>query len=496
MKKILLASLVLASATSAMAWDQTGYYYPEQEPDSIWQEWKEFATGDLEWSGLNAGFFDYDMVIKKRISKDPANHKFQFSLGKYFAPGTDLIVEYNPDNGEFRIPITRKGVNNMWDGEPLLSTDYKTFYGAADPYSSWDEENGVLKIFVMDYYPNQDMGDGTFGDRAYAYGTHILRMHGFTKYDIEIDAPECSSVYNLKATLKMTSHPKDVCYELINDLVLPYDTATFVRVDKDKKHPLTATPEIEFALKEGVNSIVCTSRDNEGRLIHSVKNIYCMADDADNWKTLGKGTFTEDAVLGLGGEGWKPTEIEVEVQEHKANSGLYRIKNPYQALPQKYSEIKYEHAEHNHYLYFNASNPNIVVFGAQNTGIIPSENFGSAYLTSKAYEMKRAGKLQPEYVPYCGKLKDGKISFPEGSIGIRLPEYTKVTGADLVYWVNNNGRFELKLPESGITDIEAADENMPAEYFSLQGRRIAEPAAGEVVIVRRGSKVSKEIFRK
>ena len=42
----------------------------------------------------------------------------------------------------------------------------------------------------------------------------------------------------------------------------------------------------------------------------------------------------------------------------------------------------------------------------------------------------------------------------------------------------------------GISDI-AADDNAPVEFFNLQGMRISEPAAGQVVIRRQGTKVEK-----
>lgn len=49
---------------------------------------------------------------------------------------------------------------------------------------------------------------------------------------------------------------------------------------------------------------------------------------------------------------------------------------------------------------------------------------------------------------------------------------------------------------SGIDDVEVADENdAPAEYFNLQGIRVDQPQAGQVYIVRRGAKASKELVK-
>lgn len=62
------------------------------------------------------------------------------------------------------------------------------------------------------------------------------------------------------------------------------------------------------------------------------------------------------------------------------------------------------------------------------------------------------------------------------------------------YWVNNNDMFMLELPSNGIEGIEAAD-NETAEYFSLQGLRIDRPADGQMVIVRKGGKSFKTVYR-
>lgn len=47
---------------------------------------------------------------------------------------------------------------------------------------------------------------------------------------------------------------------------------------------------------------------------------------------------------------------------------------------------------------------------------------------------------------------------------------------------------------SAITEIEAADENIPVEYFNLQGIRVANPENG-LYIRRQGNKVSKVLVK-
>lgn len=62
--------------------------------------------------------------------------------------------------------------------------------------------------------------------------------------------------------------------------------------------------------------------------------------------------------------------------------------------------------------------------------------------------------------------------------------------------ISTNIPFE-RPDNSGIADIVADenDENAPVEYYNLQGIRLNEPAAGQIVIRRQGSKVAKIVVR-
>ena len=46
----------------------------------------------------------------------------------------------------------------------------------------------------------------------------------------------------------------------------------------------------------------------------------------------------------------------------------------------------------------------------------------------------------------------------------------------------------------GIEDV-TVEGNAAAEYYNLQGVRVAQPEAGRIYIVRRGSKVTKELLK-
>lgn len=485
-----LASMGVLSANAA--WDTYGFLYPEDEPDDIWEEWEFFAKCDIKLSGLNDGFNYYDKDVRKRVSKDPENHKFQWAVDKYFANGFDLIIEYDPDNDTFRIPITYRGVVSNWDGEPHLVTDWHTFYGTDDPYSSWDEVNGVLSIFTMSYYPNQDLGDGTFGDRETWYGTDVITFQGFTKYDVDIVTDECANEREISVDLEMTVHPKNVSWELLNEYIDIFDTEKLAEIAARAENPITESTTINVTLKEGPNSIVVSSYDDKNKLVSSIKNIYCMPEDSDSWVSLGIGKFTEDAVCDVEED---IITVDVEIQENKDVPGFYRLVDPYKAVASNYDEQEYQHDGHPHYLYLNASKPNQVILEASHTGVYNTRLKSEAYISSKAYEMKLEGKLLPDYADYLGKLEDGVITFPTKSLLLRFPEYTKTVSEEVVYEVNIFGSFKVELPSAGVASIINGEEG-EVEYFTLQGVRVANPEAGQVVIARKNGKAVKMIYNK
>ena len=60
---------------------------------------------------------------------------------------------------------------------------------------------------------------------------------------------------------------------------------------------------------------------------------------------------------------------------------------------------------------------------------------------------------------------------------------------------NVSAAFRLKFDStSGVTEI-TADADREAEYYDLNGRKIADPTAAGIYVERRGDKVSKVVIR-
>jgi hypothetical protein len=98
-----------------------------------------------------------------------------------------------------------------------------------------------------------------------------------------------------------------------------------------------------------------------------------------------------------------------------------------------------------------------------------------------------------KYYMSAGEEKEisASISFPEG-------EKDAIYYLEVSYYTNNSirslGSLRFRAKDSSVNIVEDSITETP-EYYNLQGRRIEAPAAGELVIEKRGTKTRKIIFQ-
>lgn len=92
-------------------------------------------------------------------------------------------------------------------------------------------------------------------------------------------------------------------------------------------------------------------------------------------------------------------------------------------------------------------------------------------------------------------LNGNRIELIEGTYSGNTISWDGIWGAYDDGWFGYYKGCTLTLPfslgEDGIRDVAVDNENAPVEYFNLQGMRISEPAAGQIVIRRQGNKTTK-----
>lgn len=467
--------------------------------DDDWTAWETWTTGTISFiDGFYGGMgYTRGIDVERRFSKEENNPTWQMKILNYHratprGEGIDeLIIQYDPRTKKIFIPTQDFGMRTAVEdkegvkGIPGYITGYTTFYpDRVSDLEKFDEIEGEMTIHTLVYWDGLLLDDGSRGKWVVTESMDKFKLDGFTDYNVHIVVDECANDKNVKVKFDFTNHPHGVCYEVVSGLV---SDDKIDEIAKEKKNSLESPASLEFSLDRGLNTVVAISYDRQDKRYVNKKEIYCMPDEKGGWKALGEGTFTEDAISGLGSNMGVPS-CKVDVEESVENPGIYRMVNPYKGFASQFSGLSH-HEGHNHYVYFDASIPTQVMLAQTATGV-RDEKLGDIYLTSKGYEEMMAGKMRIEYAKYLGKLEQNVISFPQEAIGCKIPEY--VDGH--IWWTNTSACFGLRLPETNGVDAAGIDCEPVAEYFTLQGIRVGTPVKGELYIVRRGERTAKEIY--
>lgn len=265
--------------------------------------------------------------------------------------------------------------------------------------------------------------------------------------------------------------------------IFPFSAEIFTTLENNNLlydvTPSAQGEKIDAQLNEDTHVTVFVAGYNEaGERVAMGGTGYCYeVDDDANWTSMGKGTFT-DALGELYGA--TSETYQVDVERHKTTEGLYRIVNPYTTPAWKYAENNVHSTEHNHYLKIDATNPERVIVPFSVVGFNAA---GCDYLQS--YNLMVSTPDTKRY----GTLRSGVVTLPANSV-------VDMTAGSIDPYIIE-GVFKLVLPTgSGIEGVMGdGDADAPVEYFNLQGQRILNPAAGQLVIRRQGGDVTKMIVR-
>ncbi len=438
-----------------------------------------------------------------------------------FTDPQDLIIDCTKPN---QVSIDAQCVGHYVEAEMdfyvqdlfsfFLSQGYQASVVMNAGYMPSTYKNGVITINI-----------GVFGDAAnnmgYTWQTDAkesLEGIGYVKF---ADAKDYS-ISHVSETLCPSDGYHHFTYKLGADLAsakcvvaashYTESEEIFAAVESALGEALEDLPAKEgtFDAQTGTNDGPCTlfilGYDADGtRVAGKAVKLMNSYDGAEYWTSLGTVDYTDDLVgsfwhFKMNGETVPGTAetYKVEIQEAKSAPGLYRLVNPYVSADWKFAAFNLHSCDSKHFLYIDATNPDQVT-------VVPSypgyeNSYGHVMVGSFNYFVEE-GKEDPATY---GSLKDGVITFPAQSI---LCEYqflypTDASGNEdtsngpAVYYTNGNGAFKVDLNTAGINDaVIDVNDNAPVEYFNLQGVRVANPSAGELVIKRQGEKVSKTIVR-
>ena len=157
------------------------------------------------------------------------------------------------------------------------------------------------------------------------------------------------------------------------------------------------------------------------------------------WQSLGLAVYCEDIVTTFFAT--SNVVYEVMIEESKENPGVYRLVNPYGAAYPYNSAGDFDTSE-NHYIEIDARNLEAVSIKQCYTGM--DWGYGEFIVWSMADYYLSNGKSAEEVAEagYFGKLEEGVITFPAGSLIVAMTDY-KNGG---LYAANKDGKFSLVLP--------------------------------------------------
>lgn len=249
-----------------------------------------------------------------------------------------------------------------------------------------------------------------------------------------------------------------------------------------------------YSLGEGLDinehcpfTVIAAGLDSNGSAgSGSTAQLYYQPEEEGLWKSIGKGKFTDGFISDYFDT--TAASVEVEIEESTDLAGFYRVVNPFASLYSQYLDT----TDHNHYLYVSMVDGEPIYIPYSSTGI--DLGYGVATVASASYYNYYMGEDISDDIAAIWDDETKTLTFPQYALIMGQPmyEYGIFEGA------NYSGTFALQFPEgysNGVKDITTDDANAPVQYFNLQGMRIANPTAGQMVIRRQGATVTKQLVR-
>ena len=233
----------------------------------------------------------------------------------------------------------------------------------------------------------------------------------------------------------------------------------------------------------------------------------------DEWEGIGNATFMDGWLIPAYGEDQAANMYDVALERNISNPDLFRLVNPYKSGPL----ASQNSCKTNGYIVFDISNPDQVVFNLADGGftnyqmglttMFPYNWLGVLCLVNPDWYPEEIADAMGDQIAYT-TFQDGVVSLenivggkPDTRIGVQFdPTYGLYWAVD-DYGTPANMAAKIIFPEgwddpnAAVGEIAVDNSNMPVEYFNLQGVRILNPQAGQIVIKRQGTSVSKTIVK-
>ena len=389
-------------------------------------------------------------IYYRQYMLDPTVGQFKI---EHWGADSDFFIEYNTVTHACQ--VLPQYVTNNDNYGPVTIADVSHWQGA-DYYASYpctyDPETGKFSLCVAWY-----VSAGSFG-----YDPETIQVDGFYIPDYSVSV-EFDGV--------LTDKEQNVFAQIFADWGVDVESVKAYIAQKSDDASAVADA-LASGDVEGYDVVVGLNKIPVGELTGELKVVlaaiaegeavgvaeaafeYYGAGNANPWKSLGMGLFTDDIVITqyqyADDEGnphrYDPVTYAVEIKENTETPGLYRVMNPYSNSVYPYAED--DCAPEGLYLEINATDPAFVYVETQSLGFDWGD--GEFAFVSEAARMMEAGYDAETLAShgYGGTLSNGKITFPllESQNGIQYQGvlYFGQQGA----YTGRNGAISIVLPEA------------------------------------------------
>lgn len=227
--------------------------------------------------------------------------------------------------------------------------------------------------------------------------------------------------------------------------------------------------------------------------------------NAAEWETVGQATFTDDFINQLLKEEYVVSPFSTDLLRNKTDNNTYLVKNVYQHG--NFAEINQVPTSEG-YIVFNVADPTFVWMRPL-TGcgmwqldedtddiyeLLPYNMEGDFIFNDKLSVADAKSALEEnEYTPSSLDATTGTVKIQNILYGNTFEPFRRgwFGAANPIIMTFQSDVFK---GGSGVNGIISDNENAPKRYFNLQGVEIANPEAGQIVIVRQGNETTKAVF--
>ena len=199
----------------------------------------------------------------------------------------------------------------------------------------------------------------------------------------------------------------------------------------------------------------------------------------------GKGTVSGDMFFSPFGQ--TPASYAVDVYLNNEQGTELLVKDPLKGL---YAALSFEGVSPD--MVIDATNPDNLLIPAFSLGINGGDEDGIYYGMSVSANQQDIANTPEE--------SRSKLTKDEKTTVITIPAkglFLWPSNTTSLYYANKAAvTITIENEQGGVNDIIADEENnAPVEFFNLQGQRVNNPAAGQLVIRRQGTKVAKVLVK-